>query len=459
MDASVQDAGLHFLDYPLGVQIGLIIALIGVTIFLTRKGFQHGIVLALATGMGIFPIFPAQMGLPSINMDRIVWPILLIMFVVKRRHGETQKLPLNIIEYCMIALVAIVLMSVFLHGSYTSERGGEEGWRFGPFMYGFAMPFTAYFLTRRTVLTEAQVRSFLVGLGCITFYLVFSGVAEACKVDALVFPKAILNPNTGIHFGKVRGIFLNASFNGLAIAMALPFMIWLFFNEWGIHRWVWGGIATLASIPLAFSYQRAVWLGAAAALFVTIFAWPKRRIILAGGLLMAVSVGMLGVSDTVVKRLDEQLQNQESLDFRVDMARISWEMIRDHPIFGIGFNQFKEQTIEYFSWHGYSHNTLLTNAVELGVIGLLPYCTIFAFFGIRSLRLYWSLPEYRAIIGALLGATAAYGIVMLALEVRIQLYLNALLFTLWGAILEVISRRTAEQQPRFTGQRAVVNLV
>jgi O-antigen ligase len=201
-----------------------------------------------------------------------------------------------------------------------------------------------------------------------------------------------------------------------------------------------------------------VWLCTVVALGVTALTWPKRRTLLMGVLTLAAAGSFFVVSDRLGSKVEEQFGRQETVDFRIEMAQVSWAVIREHPVTGVGFNRFQEETAQYRTWVGYSHNTLLSVFAELGLVGFLPYLTIFSLFGIKFLSIYWRHPSYRAIIGVLWGATAAYGGMMILVDLRVQLYLNALFFTLWAIIPEIILRH-AERQGQGTNRRMIVNFV
>jgi hypothetical protein len=116
-------------SYPFGLRIGLLIALIFLTVHYTRRGMQNGILLALITGMSPVAIILFRGAellpgiLPNITLDRIVWPTVLIIFFLKRRQGETERLPLDWIELSILALITVILISMIRYGSYRDEDG------------------------------------------------------------------------------------------------------------------------------------------------------------------------------------------------------------------------------------------------------------------------------------------------------------------------------------------------
>src|SRR5688500_15441284 len=125
-------ASPSFLSYPFVFRVALLLALVFITVRFTRRGIQNGVLIGLITGMSPFPITLFRgsellPGLPNvISLDRIVWPMLLVIFLYKRSRGETEKLPLDLVEFGLLAFLGVMLASMVSHGSYTDSEGGWE---------------------------------------------------------------------------------------------------------------------------------------------------------------------------------------------------------------------------------------------------------------------------------------------------------------------------------------------
>jgi O-antigen ligase len=443
------DLQLH--QYPLGLRIIIFLVLTSLTIRYTRRGVQNGILIGLAAGMNLFELFHGDFGkaLPIITLERLVWSIILGVFLIKRSKGETNRLPLDLVERSILVYFFVIMISLFMHRSYTTTAGG---WHLTDFSRGYAIPFAAYFIARRSITNSQQLRSFLIGLGAIALYLAFTGIAEVCNIHWLIFPRYILDPKIGIHFGQARGIFLNASFLGLAIGMALPICIWHFFTDRGIRQWLWPVLAVLSLIPLIYTIQRAAWLGAIGAVAVSVMAWPRRRFVLTGILVFIASLGFLIMSDLLMRKVEAKIGDAGTVDFRVQLIKRSLAMIRAHPLTGIGFNLFSAELPNYtvpgeFGSGTYpSHNTVFTVFVELGIVGLLPFLAIFGSLLCQSAWIYWQHQELRAFIGMLWGLSVALLTMMVMVEVRGALYANALFYALWGMSIEAMRQYGVKQQ-------------
>ncbi len=165
------------------------------------------------------------------------------------------------------------------------------------------------------------------------------------------------------------------------------------------RRWVWIGCAGLLALAVLLAETRAVWIGTAlAALYLTWF-W-KRWMILAAPVVVILA---FVVSPPVVKDRFTSLLHPKGVDsnqFRLVTWRTGWQMIKAHPLLGIGPEGPKYHFEEWVpadvprplptGWYGHLHNIYLQYSAERGIptmlvlIGLL-FKMIWDFW--RALRL------------------------------------------------------------------------
>jgi len=399
------------------------------------------------------------LGLPHLTLDRVVWPLVLVIFVVQWIRGEINRYSPDWIEYSMFTFLVVILLNMYMHGTFISHQFGGDKLNLFSVLTGFFLPFMSYFIMRRGVLNNAQAKSFLTGVGLITLYLGITGLGEAWRQSWLVFPKYILDPKWGIHFGYVRGPLLSASANGLAIVMGLPILVWLFFGTRGARRWLWLlGIASVG-LSLPFVFQRAVWLAASAALGIVALAWPRRRLILTGGLVLIAAVGGLMLPNTLEERIAGKLAAEGNIQYRWRLIDTTLTLIGDHLYTGVGYYQV-DKFVRRSLGTGYSsHNMPLTLFAELGLLGFLPYLLIFSLLLFQSAKAYRQQSWFREIIGGMWGITAAYIIVSVTADMRTAIYMNVLLFALWGMVLGMTQRQADIRQGSYSVDRRVINFV
>ena len=104
-------------------------------------------------------------------------------------------------------------------------------------------------------------------------------------------------------------------------------------------------------------------------------------------------VAFINLHPSTVERVEtvKNLDAEQSVSERFLIWHSSIEMIKDHPIMGVGFGEFEQNYKgKYISddakerWQGHAHNTYLQLWAETGVIGLTIYCALFGYI------LHWS---------------------------------------------------------------------
>lgn len=205
------------------------------------------------------------------------------------------------------------------------------------------------------------------------------------------------------------------------------------------------------SIIVLLNNHRGGWAmyGIVAAVFCTkAFVLPrKHKVLTCAGLLLAGAAlicGLYHTSDTFRKRADQTLRSRHATRVEINKAlsnRLSvWEaavgIIKDHPINGIGANNYRLLCTQYWSgdlkkninWAPHPHQLVLEYAVGTGTIGVL------GLFFSMGLCLHWwhkASSEQRT-------AAFSYGLVLLALYFPLNthraVFSSELSVTLWMLI-------------------------
>jgi putative inorganic carbon (hco3(-)) transporter len=160
----------------------------------------------------------------------------------------------------------------------------------------------------------------------------------------------------------------------------------------------YGGLSTLLAGGLLVSWSRGAWMGFGAALVVMVFFAPKRRII--GAALVTLAVGSFALSvitglapQSLINRLSDFTQDLTGTDdvrgaqinddnYAVIERLAHWQaavgMATDNPLIGVGFGAYEIAYPRYalMNWPmalGHAHNYYLNLLAETGVIGLGTY--------------------------------------------------------------------------------------
>src|SRR6185312_15689796 len=146
------------------------------------------------------------------------------------------------------------------------------------------------------------------------------------------------------------------------------------------RRWLW--LPTrVVGLAIVLTFSTGGWLGALAGSLVVIAALSHRRWALRfGGVagLLLVLVSGLAIAGVLPERLNPLRQTG---GFRLDLWQSSIEMIRDHPLFGVGLDNFAYLYQQVYLREGaaaepnlsHPHNWLLHMWLELGLLGLISF--------------------------------------------------------------------------------------
>ncbi|HSR94751.1 MAG TPA: hypothetical protein VLK56_07770, partial [Solirubrobacterales bacterium] len=168
------------------------------------------------------------LGVPgAFSLDRLLLIVAVSVPLLRELLAKREsRLRLEPVHWVLAAAIVYAVGSALAAGTLTES---DSFFRLLQ-IYGL-LPFLA-FLTAPLVFRHRRDREILlvafVGLGA---YLGLTALFETVGLNALVFPKYILNPNYGTHFGRARGPFVEAVTNGTglyvcAVASAIAFTSW-----------------------------------------------------------------------------------------------------------------------------------------------------------------------------------------------------------------------------------------
>jgi len=319
----------------------------------------------------------------NIRPDRIIYAVLILEFLRQYRWSG-RKVPWILEEKFMVVFFLILLLSCFLFGAAFAPRN-----RYLSELFGFSfVPATLFIMSRRLTYDLRSLRVLWKALLTVGFYLGFTGVCEQYNLNALVFPKYILDPTIGIHFDRVRGPFVQAAMMGGAMIAVGLLILWYHFNIRKFWlNWV-VCIALLASIY--WTNTRGVWLQLAGSLApLAVFRGPLRKA-MRYFMLLAVVAYFAGIASKFSAYQTTLFgERAAQVDDRINIYHASWRMFLERPLLGFGYGNFLKYSNAYFEQlpgvelRGQGegqHNTILGLMCETGIIGTIPYCLIYFLF-------------------------------------------------------------------------------
>jgi len=314
----------------------------------------------------------------------------LLIFVFVLAIGRPLVRKAGVLGSPAAAVAVFIMVSL----SHLSLLGDLDAFHFTWFMRMFGIPFLLFVLLRRARLTREELRALFLVVSGIAIYLAAGAVLEALGWYAVMVPPWVGDPsfNPGYGSDRIGGLLMQPEWNALAISLCMAVLA---FRLRASSQLV--TLAKLAGIGLCIagiylSYTRAAWLALLVA-GVPAFWYAsgrrgvtfKRRLAFVGCVLLVSAVTILFPSQVTESRMSDV----GTVYFRLNVWVAGLRMVIDHPLFGVGFGEFANHVGNYQQAGGWipalggggsfgelAHNTFLSVAGELGIVGLTLYVVI-----------------------------------------------------------------------------------
>lgn len=194
---------------------------------------------------------------------------------------------------------------------------------------------------------------------------------------------------------RIRGIYGSPNNLALVLGRLLPVMLAMVLAGpagWRRRAYALGAVPVALCLFLTFS--RGAWLlGVPAAMLVLALLAGRRAKLVALGILGAGVLGTLPFLGTA--RLVSFFSGQGTALLRLKLWEASWDMVRDHPLWGVGLDNFLYHYGRYIRpeamsepYLSHPHNVVLDFWLRLGLPGLLAFIWLVVCFADRALQLW-----------------------------------------------------------------------
>jgi O-antigen ligase len=375
---------------------------------------------------------PANVGL--FPFDRIAF-LLLALAVLIRILLLQQKLPVSVsFSMPMLGLAALALA-----GNW-KQPYDAEAW--SVVAAQFLVPFAMFHLARAVFTTDTAVRRLETFCLLTLAYLCFISIAFLSGQTELIFPRFILDGVVDMHVDRARGPLLQAVANGVSVNL-LGLVAFDLYRRKRLTRIFASTFLLAAPIAIFATMTRSVWLSSVLSLSAIAFVskGPRlRRFLLLVGIAAGVIVYVACAQPIAGTASQQRLQDRNTVDFRLAVYELSWDMLREKPLLGWGQGEFARETearMSEFRPGAYAaHNTFVDIVVEHGAVGLVLYLWI----AVNLFRLRKTSKWLPSIWPVCLGV---YFVNACCVVMNYQ-FVNALLFTLAG-VMAAQSRGHAEK--------------
>jgi putative inorganic carbon (hco3(-)) transporter len=222
------------------------------------------------------------------------------------------------------------------------------------------------------------------------------------------------------------------TFGALQLSVLCLVLAQIFFSNRLVPSWVNWAVAVILSVSILLGETRGIWLASVCAVFYLVWCWwPKMvlaiPVLIAVGFVLAPSATRERLTSVVSPHGETDSNRHRAVTFRTGL-----QMIKAHPVFGIGPEQIGRQFDRYVpsdvrkplpvGYYGHLHNIYVQYAAERGLPALvfLLWAIALAVWdcgrailltrGARSIRLCLLHFTVAVTIGILVGGTLEYNL-------------------------------------------------
>jgi len=320
---------------------------------------------------------------------------------------------IHILFHPKIALLMLSAFAVIFAVTWAIARG-EAQFSFHILYY----PLALYGIVS-TISTLAAERRIHAGYEGVLWYkmLVFPAAIVLFRDvprlrELVLYPYALLASGSSI-WALIQYVFLDQrdlehrisgpsshvmTFSGLLLPLSLMFLLlW-----WRERKPLFLIVTLLSTLTLLLTFTRSVWLGwAAAVLALLMLTRTQIRYYAVPALLLFITFLPLSLFGRLISTFD---MSQSSNFDRIRMLQAGVEMIKDHPLLGVGPANVKEVYALYKKHDAprprppHLHNNVVQLWAERGILGLAAYLVFLVLF-LRQCAVAWNTNRTWAEIG------------------------------------------------------------
>ncbi|MBI5467242.1 MAG: O-antigen ligase family protein [Candidatus Kerfeldbacteria bacterium] len=304
------------------------------------------------------------LGIPTTNLELAIYGLVLGAILHWTLRGSWPRLQIPRLGRWFLGgwCVAWILATVF-STDRSASLGALKAWLVDPLLFGFILLATVTTVKRLRLLLHAVASS-----GTI--------VAIAGLIQLVAYHETLQDGRLSSFFAPVANYA--AMFLAPMLILTVGALLWKHLNRW----WWLGAMVMFVALTLTVSFGGYVSLGVG--LLVLWWRWPdrrQRRLALIAAIIIA-AVGLAALSQTPYLAEKFNTRDRSSSLVRTQIWRTSVEMIRDHPLVGIGPNAYEpiyRATIPRLYWPplewlvAQPHQLYLALWLETGLLGLIVF--------------------------------------------------------------------------------------
>jgi O-antigen ligase len=410
----------------LGVGLGLLIAfgqwfyaaifVLAMPIVLLLIGDPFIAVIIWLITIPLLSIFPNQNMLYWV-LHRLMIPVCLVLAILAQQFRPKKhfQIKLGPAELAMIVFLVLVIVSIAISrqdpllpspqkdavAASISLGGLQQDDAQGPYREAvdrILIPFCIYLLIRFAAPREKAYK--LLVITALFLVLSQSIINLAATFVSQILPSQLISSIYGSYrsYGSVGDPNLFTSI--LVFSMILLFQDAMNRRP-GLVRFVFLLACGFCAINILFSFERGSWLGGLFVVIGLLILYPKPILRLGIPFVVIITIFSASVFSKQISYAFARIQEVRTINDRLVIYDALIQMIEHKPLFGWGY-----ETVDRFSSQFYrsvgnapvlnkyltSHNTYLTIMAELGLVGFIFFIFPFAYWLVKSIRVWPRLP-------------------------------------------------------------------
>jgi O-antigen ligase len=370
----------------------IVVAAVPVGVFLLRQPFDAIIIWLLVAPL--FAVtFTRVVRMGYWITHRTIIPVAAIVTLIARL--TQRRLHFDRIDFFVFAYVLINFFSVLYH--HPDNTLSEIYYAYDTVLVSAAL----FWLLRTTAPNEAQLKRLVVALIFVALVQGSVGLMQNTPGVSGVLPQAWMRKK--LEAGRTTGTLVGVADFGVTLAISTLPVVHYVFHTRKRHIKTLGTVAALlACICLLLSFSRSTWLASAITGVLIYALYPRTRFYILILTLIVVLILSASLFVGVQAFASERLHNRGTVDTRIISNYAQLRMIWAKPLLGWGIRNLNRYQADFVKPVGgvavidpglSSHNTLLSMAVELGLLGLAAYLMPWLLLVRESITVYKRLPR------------------------------------------------------------------
>lgn len=203
----------------------------------------------------------------------------------------------------------------------------------------------------------------------------------------------LANPDAAVEVaqeGRITALTGDPNVLAASLVVTSIFCLCLAATSATLQRWLWIGGALLSVVGVAATQSRGGLVAAVVSLAIALFVF-RRHAARTVPLALLVTAALVAYFVVVPRAAERITQSGDAGSGRSELWTVAWRGFEEHPVQGLGLNQFRVESSRYVLEPGtlryvalisekprLVHNTYLQTLVETGVIGFLLFMSLIA---------------------------------------------------------------------------------